>query len=303
MGESGVKKIVLLENMSRYHNQLSNIIDNKQDILVSGSNIKTIDGYSILGEGNIVLPQIVYIPNEVLMPDHPIEGVFYMIGEDDPHESYCTFEALENETIVTFSKNSVQFSIDGCQTWNELSPNVASPVINAGDMISFKSIGYKNGENDKGTFTVNKNFNLKGNVMSLLFGDDGYKSYDLTGYDYAFKCLFLNCTTLQSVSNDFLPATTLSDNCYDSMFQGCTSLIIAPELPATTLSDNCYDSMFKGCTALNYIKALFTTTPGSKYTTDWVNGVSSTGTFVKNAAATWNVTGVNGIPSGWTIRL
>ena len=25
------------------------------------------------------------------------------------------------------------------------------------------------------------------------------------------------------------------------------------------------------------------------------------GTFVKNSAATWNVTGVNGIPSGWTI--
>lgn len=25
------------------------------------------------------------------------------------------------------------------------------------------------------------------------------------------------------------------------------------------------------------------------------------GTFVKNSAATWNVTGVNGIPNGWTI--
>jgi hypothetical protein len=34
----------------------------------------------------------------------------------------------------------------------------------------------------------------------------------------------------------------------------------------------------------------------------WVSGVSSTGTFVKNVAATWNVTGKNGIPSGWTIE-
>ena len=29
--------------------------------------------------------------------------------------------------------------------------------------------------------------------------------------------------------------------------------------------------------------------------------LDETGTFVKNSAATWNVTGVNGIPSGWTI--
>jgi hypothetical protein len=35
---------------------------------------------------------------------------------------------------------------------------------------------------------------------------------------------------------------------------------------------------------------------------DWVKGVASSGTFVKNKNATWNVTGVNGVPSGWTIQ-
>jgi len=60
--------------------------------------------------------------------------------------------------------------------------------------------------------------------------------------------------------------------------------------------------MFYGCTNLNYIKAMFTTTPSIAYTNGWVNGVSTTGTFVKNSAATWNVTGVNGIPTGWTIE-
>ena len=34
------------------------------------------------------------------------------------------------------------------------------------------------------------------------------------------------------------------------MFQGCTSLISAPELPATTLADFCYYRMFNGCYAL-----------------------------------------------------
>ena len=45
---------------------------------------------------------------------------------------------------------------------------------------------------------------------------------------------------------------------------------------------------------------MFTTEPSISYTDSWVSGVASTGTFVKNVAATWDVTGVNGIPEGWT---
>lgn len=60
--------------------------------------------------------------------------------------------------------------------------------------------------------------------------------------------------------------------------------------------------MFYKCSNLNYIKAMFTTTPSDSYTYNWVQGVASTGTFVKNAAAAWSVTGDNGIPTGWTIQ-
>jgi hypothetical protein len=86
------------------------------------------------------------------------------------------------------------------------------------------------------------------------------------------------------------------------MFIGCTSLVTAPNLPATTLVNNCYSNMFGGCSSLNYIKAMFTTTPSSSYTIKWVNGVAASGTFVKNSAATWTTTGVNGVPSGWTVE-
>ena len=48
---------------------------------------------------------------------------------------------------------------------------------------------------------------------------------------------------------------------------------------------------------------MFTTTPSTNYTGNWVDGVSATGTFVKNSAATWNVSGVNGVPSGWTVEI
>ena len=114
-----------------------------------------------------------------------------------------------------------------------------------------------------------------------------------------YSGMFTNCSSLVSVPA--LPATTLADSCYYQMFLGCSSLVSAPELPATTLASYCYNEMFNGCSKLNYIKALFTTTPGSTYTYNWVSGVSSTGTFVKSKDATWDVTGAYGIPSGWTV--
>lgn len=117
---------------------------------------------------------------------------------------------------------------------------------------------------------------------------------------YCCACMFRNCTSLVNVQTK-LPATTLATYCYYYMFNGCTSLTTAPELPARTLSSNCYGYMFNGCSKLNYIKALFTTNPSTSYTQRWVEGVAASGTFKKYTSATWNVTGVNGVPSGWTV--
>ena len=112
--------------------------------------------------------------------------------------------------------------------------------------------------------------------------------------------MFEGCTLLTTAPE--LPATTLANRCYDSMFEGCTSLTTAPSLPATTLATNCYSSMFSACASLKYIKAMFTTEPSTTYTKLWVDGVASTGTFVKNSAAQWDVSGVNGVPTGWTVQ-
>jgi len=119
---------------------------------------------------------------------------------------------------------------------------------------------------------------------------------------WCYSEMFLNCTSLTTIPNDLLPATTLSLSCYYSMFKRCTALTGAPELPATTLVNGCYGTMFYKCSNLNYIKAMFTTTPSTEYTNAWVHGVSSTGTFIKNSTATWDVTGDNGIPEGWTVQ-
>ena len=117
---------------------------------------------------------------------------------------------------------------------------------------------------------------------------------------FCYAGMFSNCTNLTTAPE--LPVTALTESCYAGMFQGCTSLTTAPVLPATTLTGSCYNNMFQGCTNLNYIKAMFTTAPSSTYTSNWVSGVASTGTFVKNASATWTTTGVHGIPTGWTVQ-
>jgi hypothetical protein len=115
-----------------------------------------------------------------------------------------------------------------------------------------------------------------------------------------YRSMFDSCTSLAQAPE--LPATILAEECYYYMFNSCTSLETAPKLPAITLVNNCYSYMFYGCSKLNFIHAQFTTAPSKSYTNKWVNGVSSSGTFIKNNQATWSGTGTNSVPSGWTIK-
>ena len=117
---------------------------------------------------------------------------------------------------------------------------------------------------------------------------------------YCYQSMFQGCISLTTAPT--LPATTLATYCYQSMFQGCTSLTTAPALPANRLADYCYYSMFKGCTSLNYIKCLATSISASDCISNWVDGVSSTGRFVKNPNMTSWPTGTSGIPTGWTVQ-
>lgn len=269
----------------------------------------------------------------------------------DYSKQYLTFVALEDGTF-SFNHSGISYSADGGATWTELASNTASPTVTAGNKIMWKAELTPTSSAGIGTFSSTGQFDVEGNVMSLLFGDDFKGQTDLTRKNYVFCKLFLNNTNLVSAKNLSLPATTLANYCYDSMFNGCTSIVEVPQLPATTLKDSCYQHMFEGCTSivnapqlpaktlaigcyhsmfrgctglttapelpatrletncyqhmfrnctsLNYIKAMFTTNPGS-YTSYWVSGVASSGTFVKNSAATWNVAGISGIPIGWTV--
>ena len=214
--------------------------------------------------------------------------------------------------------------------------------VNSGDKILFKGIGNTMCHIENGTmpmppfgkmshFESTIEVNVMGNIMSLVFGDDYKNQYSLENRPYCFAYLYnvqgkmlniisaenliLPATTLASFCYQYmfygctslttapeLPATTLASYCYRQMFQGCTSLTSAPTLPAITLADKCYYGMFQGCTNLNYIKAMFTTTPSTTYTSNWVSNVAASGTYVKNSAASYTTRGASAIPNGWTVE-
>jgi hypothetical protein len=113
--------------------------------------------------------------------------------------------------------------------------------------------------------------------------------------------MFNNCSSMTQ-GPSILPATTVYPGCYNNMFGGCGSLIVAPELPAKTLASRCYYRMFMSCTSLNYIKCLATDISASSCLTDWTLGVPANGTFIKDANMFGWPTGTAGIPSGWTVQ-
>lgn len=264
-------------------------------------------------------------------PDEPVIPEVPKINIDD----YVTFEALEDNFTISLSRNACEYCIDGVDEWFSLPSGTTTQSVNNGQTISIRASITPVSNYGVGTFTLGKKCNVRGNVMALLFGDEGKNNNSLSGKNYAFQKLFQNASNLMDVSENFLPATTLSTYCYDYAFDGCSSLTTAPSLPSTTLQQYCYRYMFRNCSSLttapilpagtltnycyqymfyncsklNYIKAMFTTDPGSRnssnqarYTYNWVSGVASSGTFVKNSSATWNRTGAHAVPSGWTTQ-
>lgn len=115
--------------------------------------------------------------------------------------------------------------------------------------------------------------------------------------------MFSDCTNLLEAPEEL--TLNISNASCQYMFNNCKNLKSAPVLPAKVLQTDCYYGMFNGCTKLKYVKALFNTTPGASYTGNWLYGVSTNGTFVKSASATWDESitrGASTVPENWTIE-
>ena len=177
-------------------------------------------------------------------------------NKKDSHD-YLTFVALEDGAFTFTPKNNnvISYSTDNGKTWTEGN----SVEVSNGDKVMWKGTMTPS-SNGIGKFGASGNFDVQGNIMSLLFGDNYKGQTDLTGKNYAFYNLFSGNTKVVNAENLSLLATTLANSCYNSMFSGCTNLISTPELPATTLGRGCYYSMFYGCTSLTIAPQLPATT-------------------------------------------
>ena len=132
---------------------------------------------------------------------------------------------------------------------------------------------------DEGAKYINIRPSMKteifGNVMSLLKGKDGLEGATAIEAKNAFYGLFAGADKL--VNNDerllVLPATTLTEGCYQDMFNGCKGIEKAPELPAPTLVKDCYQEMFAGCSKLKKISIGATATADGTTLSDCTGGM------------------------------
>lgn len=117
--------------------------------------------------------------------------------------------------------------------------------------------------------------------------------------EYCYQEMFSHCTSLTTAPA--LTALTMENYCYSQMFEYCSGLTTAPVLPALTLDTDCYNCLFRNCTSLNSVTCLATDISALDCTDSWLENVSSTGTFTKNPNMSNWPTGIDGIPTGWTV--
>lgn len=290
--------------------------------------------------------------------DYIKPNVSYCIQENEVHykpiphdysKDYFTIVSLvdNNEIYLqhgsSINGNNLSYSLDGV-TWTSITfPNqgmsVTITTLNTGEKVMFKGtnncfcdsdyypdvIG-ANGYEDTDDFAGN--FDVEGNIMSLINGDD-FKTNNEFSSNTPRLVLggIFQYTQIHSAENLILPTTILTEECYRGMFQGSMLSIPPKVLPATTLGSGCYsgmfqetritespyipnitysnsinafDSMFYSCYSLNRITCLVESsdTISNWY---WVYDISQTGTFIKNPNTQWT-TGNSGIPSGWTVE-
>lgn len=216
-----------------------------------------------------------------------------------------------NEVTVTVTKHgnaadvklTLYQSTDG-EMWESMSTSTAT--IPANGILYLRCSVNKWGASDQYYNVMNftGRCNIGGNIMSLIYGSsfNGQTTFITNKKSWAFARLFEYNENIVDASNLLLPATDIGPGTYFGMFTGCTSLTTAPSLPAATLAGDCYGYMFRNCSSLNHIECFATNISALNCTTDWVNGVAASGTFVKDPNMSGWTTGNNGIPDGWTVQ-
>ena len=158
-------------------------LTSKQDTLVSGTNIKTINNESLLGSGNIDIQS----------------------GAEPDYSRVLTFTAEQaNSTIKlqrvgsssSLTNVTLQYSTDGGETWTNYTLGQSKTLSTIGNTIKFKgtntTLGYD--YNNYHQFVMTGKIKASGDVTSLINEVGGEASLN----NYCFLYLFNNCSALST---------------------------------------------------------------------------------------------------------
>ena len=175
--------------------------------------------------------------------------------EPEPYDGLI-FTAQEANSSVCLLGETLQleYRTNTNVEWQNYTLGTQITLANIDDWVEMRNQGLQTNIGSH-KFTMTGKISASGNIQYLL---------DKTGEllsvsDYCYFSMFDGCTSLTTAPE--LPATTLAYACYAGMFMNCTSLTTAPSiLPATTLANYCYLSMLYGCSSLTTAPSLPATT-------------------------------------------
>ena len=122
-----------------------------------------------------------------------------------------------------------------------------------------------------------------------------------------FDGMFYDCTKMESCFDNInIDASKIPNSPSYCRFT-CRNMFISTKIKkmgitytGTNFGSAQFINMFNGCSELNQIEVNFTTWPNTVFMTNWVSGVSSTGTFICPEALPIEYA-TNRIPPGWTV--
>ena len=298
------------------------------EALESGTMKAYINWYAAIGNGNIYYS----------FDKSTWTSIFKHNANDQYYQYYTNINVVKNQKIYFKGDYTPHnnYNLGGLKISNDFKFNVSGNILSLVYLDNFQNQEYLIQQSNLITSSSNSKWNYCDSEYN------GVRYYRNMGEQYMniFAAMFKDNTNLISAGNLVFSMKQVCDSAFSSMFYGCTSLVDFPQFVdgmvcwrnpfhsmfygctslkkvekfspifARRISNNGSNyycsNMFSGCTSLNYVKCLMTN-PYESGTSepfnmnDWLSGVSQTGTFVKRRNIYWP-TGVNGIPSGWTIK-
>lgn len=180
----------------------------------------------------------------------PVNGFMSKVSADETENvkpNYLTFTAGAPNSSVTLKYLNLyqpEYSKDNGTTWNEYKEGTCIE-LNEDESVCFRGKNVQTGTRKH--FEMTGVIYASGSVTSLTDGVGNNPNIEFGNSFY--NSMFEGCNSL--VTAPELPATRLTnEDCYSGMFKNCKNLRTAPQLPATQLVKGCYYSMFNGCISL-----------------------------------------------------